>query len=315
MPEYSHRDRSLAGHRASACRCRRFGPLYTMARPNYQQIVAAVDGSPGANAAARWAAREAALWNVPLSLVHVVPPPDGITAPAILAAPSWQHENEVSQGKRILEDAYWIVAKTTGPELPRGVTTTLGVGSVTSKLCQFGRGGGKLLVIGRSGPGGRRVPRNSVSRTALRTADCSVAVIGRDDAGPDAGRLPVIVGVDGSPTAEFAAAVAFDEACRRGVGLIVAHPMLRGSRTIADSRVERVLSKGSDQHPGVPVSLLSVRTNPADAIVEASSESQLVVIGAPQSSSLSNKFRRTTATVVTQSCRVPVIVARDDAAN
>ena len=51
-------------------------------------IVVGVDGSPGPNVAVQWAARDAELRNVPLTLVHVVPATAGAWLESSMA-PAW----------------------------------------------------------------------------------------------------------------------------------------------------------------------------------------------------------------------------------
>ncbi|MDT5301997.1 MAG: hypothetical protein QOG79_5239, partial [Mycobacterium sp.] len=64
----------------------------------------------------------------------------------------------------------------------------------------------------------------SVSSGLVSHAHCPVVVIHHDDPlTPQPATLPVLVGVDGSPTAERATAIAFDEASRRGVDLVALH--------------------------------------------------------------------------------------------
>lgn len=64
----------------------------------------------------------------------------------------------------------------------------------------------------------------SVSSGLVRRAECPVAVIHDEDALTQrSSQAPVVVGIDGSPTSELATAIAFDEASRRGVGLVALH--------------------------------------------------------------------------------------------
>jgi nucleotide-binding universal stress UspA family protein len=71
------------------------------------RIVSGVDGSPAAATAAVWAAQEAAMRNVELTLVHVVhSAPDywpRLTWPAV-AVPAAVGEVQLAEGERVLED-------------------------------------------------------------------------------------------------------------------------------------------------------------------------------------------------------------------
>src|SRR4029079_15038936 len=64
----------------------------------------------------------------------------------------------------------------------------------------------------------------SVSAGLVQHAHCPVAVIHDEDPlMPHPAQAPVLVGIDGSPTSQLAAEIAFDEASRRHVDLIALH--------------------------------------------------------------------------------------------
>ena len=83
-----------------------------------------------------------------------------------------------------------------------------------------------MVVVGYRGHGGVLV-RNflgSVSSGLVYHAHCPVAVIHDDEPlVANVARAPVLVGIDGSPASEAATAIAFEEASRRGVGLMALH--------------------------------------------------------------------------------------------
>ena len=62
----------------------------------------------------------------------------------------------------------------------------------------------------------------SVSTGLVHHSSCPVAVI-RPEPAPADGDAPVLLGIDGSPASEAATTLAFDEASRRGVGLVALH--------------------------------------------------------------------------------------------
>jgi hypothetical protein len=75
-----------------------------------KRIVVGVDGSPPATAAARWAAREAAIRNVELTVMHVVRAalrgwPQ--TAWPAIPVPAEFGESQVARG-RVIAYAFWV---------------------------------------------------------------------------------------------------------------------------------------------------------------------------------------------------------------
>src|SRR5271154_1983789 len=74
-------------------------------------VLVGVDGSPAARCAVDWAARDAAMRNVRLTLVHAVRP-IGIPQPPLTSTAGfarWQ----VEQGQKILDNAVEIARRTT----------------------------------------------------------------------------------------------------------------------------------------------------------------------------------------------------------
>jgi nucleotide-binding universal stress UspA family protein len=77
-------------------------------RSAHQGVVAGVDGSPSSDTAVRWAAREAEMSNVPLSLIHVVDtPPWGSLAlgGGAVPLPSDASEWQKTEGEKVISAA------------------------------------------------------------------------------------------------------------------------------------------------------------------------------------------------------------------
>ncbi|HXY65789.1 MAG TPA: universal stress protein, partial [Mycobacterium sp.] len=185
-------------------------------------IIVAADGSPASNAAVCWAAQDAVLRRIPLTVVHVVNPvvtawphsplPDGVAV--------WQ-ENE---GRRILADSLKLARDTVNdnPRIP--IESELIFSATAPTLVDLSKEA-DLIVVGTYGRGAlARGLLGSVSSSLVRQAHCPVAVI-RDEEPrmPDPAQAPVLVGIDGSPASELATAIAFDEASRRRVNLVAVH--------------------------------------------------------------------------------------------
>ncbi|HET9876695.1 MAG TPA: universal stress protein, partial [Mycobacterium sp.] len=183
-------------------------------------IVVGVDGSPASRCAVDWAARDAAMRNVPLTIVHAI---GRITLPqAQIPAhlPRWQEE----QAQQLISDAVDLARHTTVDGAPAQVATEVLSSAVVPALVDLSRQA-TMVVVGSRGRGAMaRTVLGSVSSSLIRHAHCPVAVIHDEDPlMPHPAEAPVLVGIDGSPASELATAVAFDEASRRGVELIALH--------------------------------------------------------------------------------------------
>ncbi len=284
-------------------------------------IIVAADGSPASNAAVCWAAQDAVLRRIPLTVVHVVNPvvtawphsplPDGVAV--------WQ-ENE---GRRILADSLKL-ARDTVNDNPRIPIESELIFSATAPTFVDLSKEAELIVVGTYGRGAlARGLLGSVSSSLVRQAHCPVAVI-RDEEPrmPDPAQAPVLVGIDGSPASELATAIAFDEASRRGVNLVAVHawsdieilelPGLDWSAVKAEE--ERLLAEGlagwQERYPDVTVHRLLVCDRPARVLVETSEAAQLVVLGSHGRGGFAGMLLGSVSNAVVQSVRMPVIVAR-----
>lgn len=278
-------------------------------------ILVGVDGSPSSVAAVDWAARAAALHNLPLTLVHVLAPPVVMTFPETPMPPGyteWQRE----QGERHLREAV-EVAK--AAEAPR-VTAEIVVGSTVPILVDMSRAAARLVVGSRGhGPLRRRL-LGSVSSSLVRHAHCPVAVI--HEGGPPDAAAPVVVGIDGSPVSEAATALAFEEASLRGVELVAVYawhdtgmldfPGIDPAAMASDGELalaER-LAGWRERYPDVTVRRVVVGDRPADQLVEQSREAQLLVVGSHGRGGFTGMLLGSVSQAVVQSAHAPVLVVR-----
>jgi nucleotide-binding universal stress UspA family protein len=188
----------------------------------HRGIVVGVDGSPAATVAVDWAASDAALRNVPLTLVHVLTPPTVMTSVPRTATtwpevplPSGFKQWQQIQGRRILRDAFETVEDRAQAARPSSVNTELLNGNSVPTLVGLSKEA-EMIVVGCRGRGAlRRRLLGSVSSGLVHHAHCPVAVIhdwghlplaGEDPLMPHPARAPVVVGIDGSPASESATA-------------------------------------------------------------------------------------------------------------
>jgi nucleotide-binding universal stress UspA family protein len=289
------------------------------------RILVGVDGSPASTAAAVWAAGEAAMRKIELTIVHalaasskacthmewpVKPLPDEVTNAVI------------AQGAKVIDDALEAVARGNRTQPPR-ITSRLVFGPVVPTLWEFTREGAQMIVLGRHSRGEtHRARLGSVAVGMLQTARCPVTIVHHDSVSRlQASRAPVVVGADSSPTPELATAIAFDEAARRAVELVTLHTIGRDGTSAdahargnamhfdADYRWAHALSDGQARYPDVVVRRFVTADDPVRALLSYSRHAQLVVIGGTgHGSSVVNPFSRVSSAVA-QACRIPVIVA------
>ena len=192
-------------------------------------VLVGVDGSRSSKRAVQWAAHEARMRNVPLTLVHVVVTPSWGPAPWLLSnaplpLPAEEDPELEKSGRKIIADAIKIAEESTRetghPEINSELFFSVPVPTLVGLSKEA-----RIIVVGRRGRHRLRgVLLGSVSTGLIHHAHCPVAVIG-DAApiGPKDSRRPVVVGIDGSSASELATEIAFDEASRRRVDLVAMH--------------------------------------------------------------------------------------------
>ncbi len=296
-----------------------------MWHPPSGAILVGVDGSSASSAAVRWAARDAALRGAPLTLVHVVD----------TALPEWfaAATRTGSTGRRkrrardVIESAI-KVAEQTAVECGRvriesqvlhsaAIPTLIGTSTEVETVVVGYRKQRRMLA---------RSIRGSVSSALVYHAHCPVAVIHDDVLIGNAARAPVLVGIDGSSASEAATCIAFEEASRRGVGLMALHAwndprVSQSSNAFQDSRWDAQLSEEEEtlaerlagwheRYPGVGVHRIVEIGDPAHWLIEASERAQLLVVGSHGCSRVRGMLLGSVGAAVVDRARIPVIVAR-----
>ncbi len=282
-------------------------------------VLVGVDGSPQSDAAVRWAAEEAVLRDLPVTLMHVI-------APIVVSWPvrylessysEWQAEN----AKHVVEQAQKTLHASSGDStLPAVRTEVLHDGIVTEMAAASAHAA--MVVIGSRGMGpvGGAV-LGSVSRSLLNHAHCPITVVKADAAQPGARRSPVLLGIDGSPASEAATAFAFDEASRRGVDLVALHawtdvgafPILVDWHQYEDEGHEVLgerLAGWREQYPDVTVRRRIVCDRPARWLIEEARRAQMVVLGSRGRGGMRSMLLGSVSTAVAEGAAVPVTVVR-----
>jgi len=287
----------------------------------HRGILVGVDRSASSMAAVNWAARDAALRNVPLTLMHVIAPVVPAVAPwPEIPIPQDYFERQDDKARRILEDARRAVADSTADHGPPFVYSVVVHGPTVSTLVNESKIA-DMMVVGCRGEGAfSRVPFGSVSTGLVNYAHCPVAVV--PDEVPPSAQAPVLVGIDGSPASELATEIAFDEAFCRGVDLVALHAWSDVSMSEvpgldfamievqAQEALAERLAGWQERYPDVTVNRHLVCDRPARQLIEKSESAQLVVVGSHGRGGLSGVLLGSVSNAVVHAVRMPVIVAR-----
>ena len=145
----------------------------------HRGILVGVDGSPASKVAADWAARDAALRKVPLTVVHVLSPPVVMSWPETPTPPGFRDWQE-SHGHSIIRDALKIVESAIQAE-PIQVDREMVTGPTVATLLDLSKDAEIFAVGSRGLSGTRRLLLTSVSSALVHHAHCPVAVSHDED--------------------------------------------------------------------------------------------------------------------------------------
>jgi len=272
-------------------------------------IVAGYDGSPGAAQAVRWAAREAWARNKKLT-VCLAWTPDHMELPteSDLRDLARQHGREIlTRGLPYAESV-----------LGRGrVRADLAAGPAARVLCERSRDA-DLVVVGSRGHGqlpGARL--GSVSWQVAGHASGRVVVVRGPWRPANRPPGPVVLGADGSLAGRAAITFAFEEAALRDVPLVTVCALtddpgrLGGSRQMEED-FDQMVDAEAKEHPEVSVVRHVLAGTPRAALLAASADAQLVVVGARGRGGLVEMTLGSIAQAVLQYAPCPVGVVRQD---
>jgi len=284
-------------------------------------VVVGIDDSPTAKLAVQWAARDAELRKIPLTLVHAISPEVATWSTQLPPGlKRWQQDH----GHRLVNDALKVIAQASQHGGPAEVRSQILPSAAVPALVDLSKDAAMVVTGCRGNVQRPGRALGSVSSGLIRYAYCPVAIIHDDDPPPShASRAPVLVGIDGSSASELATAVAFDEASRRNVGLVALHAWSDGdvsewpgidwpaTEPMAEQLLAERLAGWQEQYPDVQVSRTVVCDKPARQLALRSETAQLVVVGSRGRGGFAALLVGSVGEAVAQMARVPVIVARE----
>lgn len=251
-------------------------------------IVVGVDGSPTSDLALDWAVEEATRRVLPLHIIHAFsygyPMTDvgiGYAINGLRELADRVRKNAVARARRASRDLVISWSEPACRPAPALVDASQTAGTV---------------VLGARGMSAARgVFMGSVSVQVAAHARCPVVIVHDAPAPAEAG-APVVVGVDGSEVSNSAIAYAYEQASARRVGLTVVHAWWLDNiedaaaaaiwtvdwATFAKEEqalVAESLAGWEEKYPDVVVRRHSVRGLPVEALIRASKNACLVVVG------------------------------------
>lgn len=280
-------------------------------------LVAAFDGSAESVAALGWAVKDAQLHRDLLTVVSVVPRDFYyIQNPELQnRVYEWQH----AHASQALKDAEQVVESSAVGDAAPKCHTDLMFGKPVPTLVDLSKDA-RLIVVGRRGLGKvDRAIAGSVSSSVVRHAHCPVAIVPADS--KPWSPLPVLVGIDDSPSCATAIELAFDEASRRNVPLVAVHVWFdvgypvpefnwHAERQYAREILDKNLAPWIPRYPHVELTRRAAEGQPGKWLAEHSTQAQLVVVGSHGRGGFAGMLLGSVSRVVVERSKSPVLVAR-----
>jgi nucleotide-binding universal stress UspA family protein len=289
---------------------------------NSPEIVVGVDGSAASKAAVEWAALEAVRRGTALLVVHAW---DWRVVGAIAPVAGGWADSTRAIAEAVVSEAV-DHARATAPDLNIRGEALLGAAGPT--LIAASRAA-ELVVLGSRGRGGfASMLLGSVSQHVATHAVGSVAVV-RGRAGAEG---PVVVGMDGSAEAQHAVGVAFAEAAAREATLVAVRTYIpfgapygtnkppyvedRALRRVAEvEALDQDLAPWIEKYPNVTVETVVAEGHAGEALVTASRQAQLVVVGTRGHGGFAGLLLGSVGLNLLHHSDAPVYIARDPQAS
>lgn len=290
--------------------------------------VVGTDGSLRAEKAVEWAAKHASERATPVSLliIHAIPDTPIPTRNQAATALTQGHDYKDmirQRAERIVGD---VAERIRGQYPDLSVITAVVEGHPADILAEAAADADQI-VVGARGAGAPALVKmlGGTSDYVVAHAQGAVAVV--PDQATDRPGAPVVLGLDDSPQGRLAIARAFQAASLRGVPLIAItawdygpydafnaelweHSLSEMNQMMTDE-ASKLLADTVAQFPEVEVEIRPVRGRPENALIEASRDAGLLVIGSKGRGGFARLLLGSTSRHVLRESYCPVVVTRD----
>lgn len=292
-----------------------------VAMNDVHRLVVGVDGSEYSLGAVRWAAADALVRAVPLTIATVLRG----RIPSLSDAVNLRLDSPRvvrRQAEQTLDTAIAVARQVVGSR-DLDLTTTIETGAPADVLVQWATDS-TLLVVGSRGLGeftGGLV--GSVSTAVVSHARGPIAVV-KTASQPSSTDMPVVVGIDGTENSVPALAQAFVEASARGVDLVAVHALIDfdpdralpeglanamfAPDVLDDLTLAESLAGWQEQFPDVHIRRHAVRDRPVRQLVHDAENAQLVVMGSRGRGGFPSILMGSTSQAVLHTVDIPVLI-------
>ncbi|MEV2226092.1 universal stress protein [Nocardia vinacea] len=280
-------------------------------------VLVGIDGSDTAAEAVRWAAADAVHHRAPLHIVYCIGAPMDF-GPGI-AFDQIDYDAFRAAGAEAVAAAREFATAAAAPVDDLDIATFVVEAPPIPVLLDRSKDA-RMLVVGTRGLGAfRRGLLGSVSTAVARHANCPVAVIPEPE-NYTSDRLlgPVLVGVDGSPSATRAIEIAFDQAAHRDVAVRAVFTWSEFNRYISradmQKEAEELLAESlagyAEKYPDLEVQRVVVEDRPARRLLTESADTQLIVVGSHGRGGFAGMTLGSVSQAVLHATDCPLIIAR-----
>jgi nucleotide-binding universal stress UspA family protein len=272
-------------------------------QPSSRLIIVGVDASAEAEAAARWAVREADLRKDDLLLVHAYEVP---------LLPPGSMPTAVAQGRVERKALLDKVAATLAIPPMMHLSLFIEMDSPESLLPRLSEQA-ELTVLGQDHWAlDGRMPLGHTASTVASISRQPVVAVPRGWAAPGDDRRAIAVAIDGRHSSSNTLGFAFTEASLHQVSLVVVHSAPLSELVIAEQdtklNLAEILAGWKADYPDTVVETFLLAGPPRETVALASAGAQLLVVGGPFRGQDWTRWIRSVARAVLERATCPVAV-------